>query len=65
MVTDWQHPLVDAGLPLMASPPKLGLTPVRTALPPPLLGQPTEAVLRELLQYDDQQPATLKNEKVT
>jgi crotonobetainyl-CoA:carnitine CoA-transferase CaiB-like acyl-CoA transferase len=41
MVTEWPHPLKD-GLRLVASPMKLSATPVRTDLPPPLLGQHTD-----------------------
>ncbi|MGE0497772.1 MAG: CaiB/BaiF CoA transferase family protein [Ramlibacter sp.] len=50
MVSSWQHPVQD-GLRLVASPMKLGATPVRTDLPPPLLGQHTADVLGELLNY--------------
>ncbi len=59
MVTQWQHPL-QANLPLVASPMKLSATPVRTDLPPPLLGQHTEAVLQELLQMDSAAVAALR-----
>jgi crotonobetainyl-CoA:carnitine CoA-transferase CaiB-like acyl-CoA transferase len=48
MVNEWAHPLRD-GLRLVASPMKLGATPVRTDLPPPRLGQHTAQVLQELL----------------
>jgi crotonobetainyl-CoA:carnitine CoA-transferase CaiB-like acyl-CoA transferase len=37
MVNEWAHPLRD-GLRLVASPMKLGATPVRTDLPPPPAG---------------------------
>ncbi|GAC1537989.1 MAG: CaiB/BaiF CoA-transferase family protein [Ramlibacter sp.] len=47
MVTDWAHPL-DTHLRLVSSPMKLSATPVRKDLPPPLLGQHTDAVLQEL-----------------
>lgn len=59
MVTHWQHPL-QADLPLVASPMKLSATPVRTDLPPPLLGQHTEAVLQELLHMDSAAVAALR-----
>ena len=45
---------------LVSSPLKLEKTPVRTDLPPPLLGQHTDAVLRELLGCDDARLAALR-----
>jgi crotonobetainyl-CoA:carnitine CoA-transferase CaiB-like acyl-CoA transferase len=59
MVTHWTHPL-QPDLRLVASPLKLGATPVRTDLPPPLLGEHTDEVLRELLQYGDERLAALR-----
>jgi hypothetical protein len=44
MVHAWDHPLAP-GVRLVASPLKLSATPVRTDLPPPLLGQHTDEVL--------------------
>ena len=49
MVHTWQHPLAGA-VKLVASPIKMSLTPPRTDLPPPLLGQHTDEVLRSLLK---------------
>ena len=67
MVTHWQHPL-KSDLPLVASPIKLSVTPVRVpglgGLPPPLLGQHTDDVLRGMLNYSDAQLAELKNAQV-
>lgn len=67
MVNDWQHPLRD-DLRLVASPIKLGATPVRTpqtgGRPPPLLGQHTEEVLRNVLNYSEARLTQLKNDKV-
>jgi len=63
MVTHWQHPFKN-DLPLVSSPIKLSATPVRTDLPPPLLGQHTEEVLRSVLNYSDAQLAELKQKEV-
>jgi crotonobetainyl-CoA:carnitine CoA-transferase CaiB-like acyl-CoA transferase len=63
MVTEWPHPLKD-GLRLVASPMKLSATPVRTDLPPPLLGQHTEQVLRDVLNYPDEKLSELKEGKI-
>ena len=63
MVTTWKHP-VNADLHLVASPIKLGATPVRADRPPPLLGEHTDEVLREMLGYTDAQIAHLKNAEV-
>ena len=66
MVTHWQHP-VDAHLKLVSSPIKLSATPVRLpgtgGLPPPLLGQHTDEVLRSVLDYSDAQIAALKDQR--
>ena len=63
MVTRWQHPLND-GLRLVSSPLKLSATPVRTDLPPPLLGQHTEEVLLSVLNYSAAQVSELKTNEV-
>ncbi|ROZ78961.1 CaiB/BaiF CoA-transferase family protein [Ramlibacter sp. WS9] len=63
MVTPWNHPF-RPDLQLVSSPIKLSATPVRTDLPPPLLGQHTEEVLRELLRCDDDRVRQLRNGKV-
>jgi crotonobetainyl-CoA:carnitine CoA-transferase CaiB-like acyl-CoA transferase len=63
MVTQWEHPL-QPSLRLVSSPMKLSETPVRTEMPPPLLGEHTEQVLRELLDYGDDQLAQLRSGKV-
>jgi crotonobetainyl-CoA:carnitine CoA-transferase CaiB-like acyl-CoA transferase len=66
MVTQWQHPFKE-DLRLVSSPIRLGATPVRTpgsgGTPPPLLGQHTEEVLRELLNYTAGQVSDLKLRK--
>jgi crotonobetainyl-CoA:carnitine CoA-transferase CaiB-like acyl-CoA transferase len=63
MVTQWQHPL-QPELRLVSSPIKLSATPVRRHLPPPLLGQHTDEVLRELLDCSDERLAQLKSSGV-
>jgi crotonobetainyl-CoA:carnitine CoA-transferase CaiB-like acyl-CoA transferase len=62
MVTEWHHPVKD-DLKLVSSPMRLSATPVRTDLPPPLLGQHTDEVLRELLNYSDSKLSELKGGK--
>lgn len=62
MVTQWHHPVKD-DLKLVSSPIRMSATPVRTDLPPPLLGQHTDEVLRELLNYSDAQLSELKSGK--
>ena len=59
MVTEWQHP-VKNGLRLVSSPIRLSLTPVRTDLPPPQLGQHTAEVLRSVLGYADEKLSGLQ-----
>jgi crotonobetainyl-CoA:carnitine CoA-transferase CaiB-like acyl-CoA transferase len=63
MVTTWQHP-ASGPVELVASPMKLSETPVRSELPPPLLGEHTQSVLRDLLKMDDAQLATLKSRHI-
>ena len=63
MVNEWAHPL-RSGLRLVASPIKLGATPVRTDLPPPMLGQHTAEVLHELLGWGPDKLGPLKQGKV-
>jgi crotonobetainyl-CoA:carnitine CoA-transferase CaiB-like acyl-CoA transferase len=63
MVHRWQHPL-RGELDLVASPMKLSLTPPRAEMPPPLLGQHTEDVLRELLSQDEVAIAQLRRNGV-
>jgi crotonobetainyl-CoA:carnitine CoA-transferase CaiB-like acyl-CoA transferase len=60
MVTEWSHP-VKKDLRLVASPLKLSATPPRQDLPPPLLGQHTDEVLRDVLGCGEAQLAGLRN----
>ena len=66
MVNHWQHPARE-DLTLVASPMKLGGTPVRRpgqGLPPPLLGQHTEEVLNSVLGWDSARLDALKTQKI-
>jgi crotonobetainyl-CoA:carnitine CoA-transferase CaiB-like acyl-CoA transferase len=63
MVDTWDHPLA-GDVRLVASPMKLGGTPVRKDLPPPLLGQHTDEVLSGLLGWDAQRIAALRAQGV-
>ncbi len=67
MIAEWPHPIREK-LRLVASPMKLSATPVRGpdsgGLPPPLLGQHTEEILRGVLNYGDAQLSELKKGKV-
>ena len=63
MVTHWKHPL-KGDLRLVSSPLKLEKTPVRTDMPPPLLGQHTIEVLQELLGCDEARVQELRRQNV-
>jgi crotonobetainyl-CoA:carnitine CoA-transferase CaiB-like acyl-CoA transferase len=63
MVHQWQHPLAGA-VNLVASPIRLGGTPVRTDLPPPLLGEHTAQVLEEVLGWEPARIAALRAQEV-
>ncbi|MET0312704.1 MAG: CaiB/BaiF CoA-transferase family protein [Burkholderiaceae bacterium] len=62
MVTEWAHKHRPS-LQLVSSPIKLGATPVRTDLAPPLLGEHTEEVLRGLLNYSGEKLSELRQRK--
>jgi crotonobetainyl-CoA:carnitine CoA-transferase CaiB-like acyl-CoA transferase len=49
---------------LVSSPLKLSGTPVRRDLPPPLLGQHTDEVLREVLQLSEADIDQLRLNKI-
>ena len=61
MVHTWTHPLAEK-VDLVASPLKLSATPVRNDLPPPLLGQHTEAILADWLGLGPEQVAALREQ---
>lgn len=63
MVDAWAHPLASQ-LRLVASPLKLGATPVCKDRPPPLLGQHTAEVLAEVLGWDAARIRQLQTEGV-
>lgn len=58
MLVEMEHPTLGA-LPLVGSPLKLGGTPVEYRLPPPLMGQHTKEILREILGYPDEKMMAL------
>lgn len=53
MLAQMDHPTIGV-LPLVGSPLKMGETPVEYRLPPPLMGQHTNEILREALGYSDE-----------
>ena len=63
MVTTWSHP-VGGKVNLVSSPMKLSETPVRTDLPPPLLGQHTNEVLQQLLGLEIDALQSLRDRRV-
>lgn len=63
MRIDTPHPTAGK-VDLVASPMKLSATPARHDIPPPLLGQHTDEILHDLLGYDPQRIAILRNKGV-
>ena len=63
MVTTWTHP-VGRKVNLVSSHMKLSETPVRTDLPPPLLGQHTDEVLQQLLGLEIDALQSLRERRV-
>jgi formyl-CoA transferase len=51
-------------VPLVSNPIKLSVTPVQQNLPPPLLGEHTDQILKNLLGYSEEQIVTLKIQKI-
>jgi crotonobetainyl-CoA:carnitine CoA-transferase CaiB-like acyl-CoA transferase len=58
-VQRWAHPLADQ-VDLVASPLKLSATPVRSDLPPPLLGEHTAEVLGDWLAHTPERLSELR-----
>jgi crotonobetainyl-CoA:carnitine CoA-transferase CaiB-like acyl-CoA transferase len=58
-----EHPAAGA-LPMVASPMRFSETPLEYRLPPPLLGQHTDEVLRDLLGQSESQIAKLRADRV-
>ena len=63
MLVEMGHPKIGK-FKLVGSPMKLSKTPVQYRIPPPLLGEHTESVLHEVLGYDKEKIARLKEGKV-
>jgi crotonobetainyl-CoA:carnitine CoA-transferase CaiB-like acyl-CoA transferase len=63
MLVEMGHPKIGK-FKLVGSPMKLSKTPVQYRIPPPLLGEHTESVLQEVLGYDKEKIARLKEGKV-
>ncbi|NBX55145.1 MAG: CoA transferase [Betaproteobacteria bacterium] len=63
MVSTWQHPKAGP-VNLVASPMKLSQTPVRQDLPPPILGEHTEALLAQVLGYGPEDLARLREQHI-
>jgi formyl-CoA transferase len=63
MLVGMEHPAIGP-IKLVGSPMKLSETPVLYRIPPPLLGEHTEEILRDVLGYDKTKIARLKEGKV-
>ena len=63
MLVEMRHPKIGK-VKVVGSPLKLSETPVQYRIPPPLLGEHTEEVLRDVLGYDKETIARLKEGKV-
>ncbi|HMV27987.1 MAG TPA: CoA transferase [Anaerolineales bacterium] len=61
MLIEMEHPTIGA-LPLVGSPLKMGGTPVSYRLPPPLMGQHTHEILKEVLEFSDEAVQKLMND---
>ena len=63
MVVEMEHP-VTGKYKVVGSPMKLSQTPVQYQIPPPLLGEHTEEVLKDVLGYEQRKIDRLREEKV-
>lgn len=63
MVDTWHHP-AGGDISLVANPMKLSATPVQAHRPPPVLGEHTAEVLREILQLSDADIAELRSKRI-
>ena len=63
MISHWQHTL-GTEFDLVSSPLKLSRTPVRSDIAPPIMGQHTDEVLRQVLGYDESQIAQLREQHI-
>jgi len=61
MLVKMKHPAIE-DLTLVGSPLKMSATPVQYKLPPPLMGQHTDEILRDLLNYSDEQVEALRTQ---
>lgn len=59
MLTHTQHP-VAGEIPILRNPIRMSATPIGEPTPPPTLGQDNDAVLRDVLGYDDDRIAALR-----
>ncbi len=64
MVLTLNHPATGKPLPVLGNPMKLCREPQIDFLPPPLLGQHTEEILKGWLGLNDREIAELRQEKV-
>jgi CoA:oxalate CoA-transferase len=62
MLVEMRHPKIGK-VKVVGSPMKLSETPVQYRIPPPLLGEHTEEVLRDVLGYGKETIARLKEGK--
>lgn len=63
MVVEVEHPS-DVSVPLVGSPLKIPTNPTEVRYPPPLLGQHTKQLLKEILDYDDDRIARLQEDGI-